>query len=64
MRITMRAARINRNLTQREVAEALNVTKKTVCSWETGKTKPRFDKIEPICKLYQVGYDNIEWSGR
>lgn len=64
MRMSMKAARINRKLTQEAVAEALNVTRKTVSFWENGKTKPSLDKIEPICKLYQVGYDDIEWSTR
>ena len=62
MRITMKAARINRGLTQAEAAKALNVTKKTVGSWESGKTKPRIDKIEPICMLYERGYDEIAWN--
>ena len=61
-RITMKAARINRGLTQADAAKALNVTKKTVGSWESGKTKPRLDKIEPICMLYECSYDEIVWN--
>lgn len=59
--MTMKAARINRNLTQEEVAVKLNVTKKTVSSWETGKTLPGFNKIEAICELYGLSYDDIQW---
>lgn len=62
MRMTLKAARVNVNMTQMQVAEHLNVTKKTVCSWEKGKTKPKLDKIEPICKLYGVTYDDIVWN--
>lgn len=62
VRITMRAARINKNLTQAQVAEAVGVTKKTVGSWECGKTRPKLDKIEPICELYGVTYDDIVWN--
>lgn len=62
MRITMKAARINKGLTQAEVAKELNVTKKTVGSWENGKTKPKLDKIEPICTLYDCNYDEIAWN--
>lgn len=61
MRMTMKAARINRNLTQKEVAVKLNVTKKTVSSWENGKTLPALDKIEAICELYGLSYDDIQW---
>ena len=62
MRITLKAARINKNLTQDEVAAKLNVTKKTVGSWESGKTMPKVDKIEPLCELYGLTYENIAWN--
>lgn len=62
MRITMKAARINANLTQEEMADRLGVTKKTIGSWENGKTKPKLDKVEPICSLLGVGYDDIMWN--
>ena len=62
MKITIRAARINKGLKQSDVAKALHVTQKTVCSWENGKTMPKIDKIEPICKLYGIEYDDISWN--
>lgn len=61
-RMTLKAARVNRGLRQSDVATALNVTKKTVGSWENGKTKPRIDKIEPLCVLYGRKYDEIKWN--
>lgn len=62
MRISMKAARINANLTQTEMAQRLGVSKKTIGSWESGKTKPKLDKVEPICSLLGVGYDDIMWN--
>lgn len=62
MRITLKAARVNKGMTQAEVANSLNVTKKTVHSWENGKTMPKVDKIEPLCNLYGVTYDDIAWN--
>jgi len=62
MRITLRAARINKGLTQEAVGRELNVTKKTVGSWESGKTMPKADKIKLICDLYGVEYDDIKWA--
>lgn len=61
MRMSLKAARTNRNLTQEEVAMRLRVTKKTVSSWENGKTLPTLDKIEAICELYGLSYDDIQW---
>lgn len=61
-RMSMKAARIDRGMTQEEFASALNVTKKTVGSWENGKTKPRLDKIEAICNVLERPYDSIRWN--
>ena len=54
--------RVHRKMTQLEMASALNVTKKTVNSWENGKTVPGVDMIEPICSVLACSYDDIEWS--
>ena len=61
-KMSMRAFRIDRGMTQSEFAKALNVTKKTVGSWEAGKTHPQLDKIEAICKVLNVPYDSIRWN--
>ncbi len=62
MRISLKAARINKGYTQEQVANAIKVTKKTVGSWEKGKTMPKIDKIEALCTLYGVSYDDIMWN--
>ena len=62
MKVTLKAARINRGLTQEDVANELNVTKKTVGSWEMGKTMPKIDKIEHLCSLLGCKYDDITWN--
>ena len=62
MRISLKAARVNKRLTQANVAKALNVTKKTVGAWESGKTMPNVNKIDPLCTLLGVKYDDIQWK--
>ena len=62
MRVSIKAMRVHRKMTQQEMAFALNVTKKTVNSWENNKTVPGVDMIEPICSVLQCSYDDIEWS--
>lgn len=62
MRITLRAARINKGLTQAELARLINVSKKTVCSWENGKTMPNCGKIKAICDVLGTSYDDIRWK--
>lgn len=61
-RVSIKALRIDRGMTQEEFAKALNVTKKTVGSWEQGKTRPKLDKIEAICETLGVTYDSIRWN--
>ena len=58
-RLTLKALRVNTGLSQREAAEKLNISEKTLCSWENGKTFPDVVNIEKICNLYDVTYDNI-----
>jgi transcriptional regulator with XRE-family HTH domain len=59
VRITLKAARINRNLSQKEAAKALKVSNKTLWSWENGLSVPKADKIDAICELYEIPYDNL-----
>lgn len=58
-RITLKAARVNAGLTQKEAAEKLNISNRTLCSWENGLSVPKADKIDVICALYGIGYDNL-----
>lgn len=46
--------RKKKGLSQEEVAEKLNVTRQSVSKWETDESKPDFDKIVPICELYEI----------
>ena len=38
-------------LSQEELAERLDLTRPSVTSWETGKTKPRLDKLEQLASI-------------
>jgi len=57
--MTLKAARINKDFTQREVAEKIGITRKTLSSWEKGTCIPRIDRLEALCALYDVKYDDI-----
>lgn len=50
-------ARKERSMTQREVAERLNVSFQAVSLWERGETSPDIDKLVEIASLYQVTTD-------
>lgn len=46
--------RKSKNLTQDDVAEKLEVTRQTISKWETNQSTPDFDKIVPLCNLYEI----------
>lgn len=51
--------RKQKNLSQEEVANILNVTRQTVSKWETGQSTPDFDKVLPICELYNISTQEL-----
>ena len=59
MKVTLRAARANANLTQAEAAKKLNVSKDTISNWETAKSFPDALKIRDIEQVYGISYDDI-----
>ena len=61
VKITIRAARVNVGLLQKDAAKQLGVSNKTLGSWEKGLTFPPADKIPAICDLYGVPYDLLNF---
>ena len=44
--------RRERNLSQEDLANELDVSRQTVSKWETNQSMPDFDKIVPICNCF------------
>ena len=51
--------RKEKHLSQEEVAEKLDVTRQTISKWETNQSTPDFDKIKPLCELYEISADEL-----
>ena len=51
--------RKNKKLSQEEVAEKLGVSRQTISKWELDQSLPDFDKILPLCKLYNITSDEL-----
>lgn len=47
------------NLSQEEVAEKLEVTRQTISKWETDQSTPDFDKLVPLCELFNITADEL-----
>ena len=48
-----------KNYSQEEVANHLNVSRQTVSKWETDQSTPDFDKIVPLCELFEISTDEF-----
>ena len=57
------ATRRKRGLTQRQLAEALGVSNRTVSKWECGDGLPELANILPLCALLGVTADELLRSG-
>ena len=55
----IKAIRKEKNLTQREVAEKLNISEKTVSKWETGNGLPEVGLMLPLCKLLEISANEL-----
>lgn len=58
-KISLKAARINADMSQTEVANRLNVSAASVANWERGKTSPKTTMLMRLCSLYNVPLDLI-----
>lgn len=61
MAITLKAARINKGLTQTQAGDAIGVSKDVISCWERGITFPDAMQIQKILVLYEVAYDDINF---
>lgn len=51
--------RKERNLSQEELANVLDVSRQTISKWETDQSTPDFDKIIPLCEYYGITSDEL-----
>lgn len=61
MSITLKAARVNKQLTQQEAAKMLGISVDTLRQYEAGNTFPDVPMIQKIEKLYRVSYNDINF---
>ena len=51
--------RVVNNMSQEELAKALNVTRQSISKWESGETLPQIDKVKEICDLFKITADEL-----
>lgn len=58
-RISLRAARVNAGITQKQTAAYVGVSNKTLVKWEKGSAYPNVCQAMKLCKLYGMSFDDI-----
>lgn len=58
-KITLKAARVNANLTQEALAEQMGVSRNTVNDWETGKREIKTAYFHLFCRITGFAEDDI-----
>ncbi len=61
MQITLKAARVNKGMTQAEASAKLGVSVATLQQYENGRTFPDVPIIKRIEDTYEVPYSDILW---
>ena len=59
MPITLKAARVNQNMTQAEAAKALKISLASLQNYEAGRRFPNVEVIKRIEDVYAVEYKEL-----
>ncbi len=55
----LKELRIEKGLTQTQLAKELRVNQRTISNWEVGERQPTLDTLEVIAKYFNVSYDYL-----
>lgn len=62
MKIQLKAARVNVNLTQKQVAEKLKISKNTIINYELYRVEPNITTAQRLADIYGLSVDDIIWT--
>ncbi|MBE6797104.1 MAG: helix-turn-helix transcriptional regulator [Ruminococcaceae bacterium] len=57
--VKLKELREDRDITQKELADVLNITQNTYSNYENGKTEPPYEIMKKLCLFYGVSADYI-----
>lgn len=66
MKLSLKACRVNVNVTAKEMASAIGVCEDTIYNWESGKYAPSMIQVDKIIKFFAdngfpISIDNIKF---
>ena len=59
MKLTLQAARINKQISRAKVCEALGIGANTIYMWEKGRSIPNAVQVGKLCELYGVKFEDL-----
>lgn len=59
MALTLKAARVNKGLTQKQAAEKLEISDNALWNYENGRSFPNVKVIKKMEDLYDVSYNDL-----
>ena len=59
---TLKQLRLDRGMTQEDVAEQVGLTRQAVSSYESGRTQPGLDILERLAQVYQVELTDLVYG--
>jgi len=60
-KITLKALRVNKNISAQDACEKLGIARTTLWGYETGKKYPTIDIAYKMCMLYDCVLDDIDF---
>ena len=58
-KISLRAARVNANLSQKQAAQELHISQKTLINYESGATIPNWEVVDNMSQLYGIPVEHL-----
>lgn len=55
----LKAKRMRASLTQQQLADKMNVSRKTISGWETGRNRPDIDSLKRLAAIYHISLDEL-----
>lgn len=62
MLISLYAARVNRDLTRKEVSQKTGIPYNRLGHYERGQAEPRATELQKLCILYDIGIDQLRFD--